>query len=145
MGVDQVDNGDGSSHENTEDTGHHHKPVAPTKIKHQDRLLEPDVKRPGGEELEVDEVTEEKIDDMLSTIQKLMEDVGKLKETLTELGDSEEKRLSGLRQEREDLTKELHDTRRVVSIDFRFVYFTNFRLFCYCFLTKVRLSSKTNR
>ena len=52
-------------------------------------------------------------------IQKLMEDVSKLKETLTELGDSEEKRLSGLRQEREDLTKELHDTRRVVSIDFR--------------------------
>ena len=73
-------------------------------------------------------------------IQKLMEDVGKLKETLTELGDSEEKRLSGLRQEREDLTKELHDTRRVVSIDFRFA---KILLFCYCSLTKIRLSFKT--
>ena len=47
------------------------------------------------------------------------EDVGKLKETLSELGDTEEKRLSGLRVEREELSKELHSTRRSVSIDFR--------------------------
>jgi len=52
-------------------------------------------------------------------IQRLMEDVGKLKETLSELGDTEEKRLSGLRVEREELSKELHSTRRSVSIDFR--------------------------
>ena len=52
-------------------------------------------------------------------IEKLMEDVGKLKETLAELSDTEEKRLSGLRVERDDLTKELHETRRAVSIDFR--------------------------
>jgi hypothetical protein len=49
----------------------------------------------------------------------LQEDVGKLKETLSELGDIEDKRLSGLRTEREDLTRELHSTRRAVSIDFR--------------------------
>ena len=47
------------------------------------------------------------------------EDVGKLKETLSELGDTEEKRLSGLRVEREELSKELHSTRRSVSIEFR--------------------------
>jgi hypothetical protein len=37
--------------------------------------------------------------------------VAKLKEVLVDLGDSEEKRLSGLRIEKEDLTKELHETR----------------------------------
>ena len=52
-------------------------------------------------------------------IEKLMEDVSKLKETLAELSDTEEKRLSGLRVERDDLNKELHETRRAVSIDFR--------------------------
>ena len=52
-------------------------------------------------------------------IEKLMEDVSKLKETLTELSDTEEKRLSGLRIERDDLIKELHATRRAVSIDYR--------------------------
>ena len=52
-------------------------------------------------------------------IEKLQEDVSKLKETLAELSDTEEKRLSGLRTEREELTRDLHETRRVVSIDFR--------------------------
>ena len=52
-------------------------------------------------------------------IQKLMEDVSKLKEALAELGDVEEKRLSGLRIERDELTKELHSTRRAVSVDYR--------------------------
>jgi hypothetical protein len=37
--------------------------------------------------------------------------VAKLKEILVDLGDSEEKRLSGFRIEKDDLTKELHDTR----------------------------------
>ena len=50
---------------------------------------------------------------------KFQEDVGKLKETLAELGDTEDKRLSGLRTEREELSKELHSTRRAVSIDYR--------------------------
>lgn len=38
---------------------------------------------------------------------------------MAELSDTEEKRLSGLRIEREELTKELHDTRRAVSINYR--------------------------
>ena len=52
-------------------------------------------------------------------IQKLLDDVGRLKETLAELGDVEEKRLSGLRAERDVLTRELHSTRRAVSVDYR--------------------------
>ena len=38
---------------------------------------------------------------------------------MAELSDTEEKRLSGLRVERDELNKELHETRRAVSIDFR--------------------------
>ena len=52
-------------------------------------------------------------------IQKLLEDMAKLKEALTELGLDEDKRLSGLRAERDELTKELHATRRAVSVDYR--------------------------
>ena len=52
-------------------------------------------------------------------IQKLLEDMAKLKEALTELGFDEDKRLSGLRAERDELTKELHATRRAVSVDYR--------------------------
>ena len=52
-------------------------------------------------------------------IQKLLEDVSKLKEALSELGDMEDKRLSGLRVERDELTKDLHSTRRAVSVDYR--------------------------
>ena len=47
------------------------------------------------------------------------EDVGRLKETLANLGDTEEKRLSGLRIESDSLTKELHNTRRAVSVEYR--------------------------
>ena len=53
-----------------------------------------------------------KVAENKTQMQKLMEDVEKLKET-DELRNSEEKRLSGLRQGREGLTKELHDTHRL--------------------------------
>ena len=41
--------------------------------------------------------------------------MAKLKEVMVDLGDSEEKRLSGLRIEKDDLTKELHDTRYLLQ------------------------------
>ena len=49
----------------------------------------------------------------------MQEDVGRLKETLADLGDTEEKRLSGLRIESDSLTKDLHNTRRAVSVEYR--------------------------
>ena len=38
---------------------------------------------------------------------------------MAEAGQDEERRLSGLRAEKDELTKELHSTRRIVSVDFR--------------------------
>jgi hypothetical protein len=42
---------------------------------------------------------------------------------LVDLGDSEEKRLSGLRIEKDDLTKELHDTRYSTRVQMHWLTF----------------------
>ena len=59
MRIDEVNDGDCSPHENTEDPGHHHQPEAPAEVEHENTLLQSDEERSRREKFEVDEVTEE--------------------------------------------------------------------------------------
>merc|ERR1711963_48683 len=58
--IDEVNDGDSSTHEDTENSSDHDKPIAPAKVEHQDRLFESDQKRSSWKKFEVDEIAEKK-------------------------------------------------------------------------------------
>ena len=57
--IDEVNDGDSSTHEDTETAGHHDEPEAPAEVEHEDGLLQSDEERSRREKFEVDEVAEE--------------------------------------------------------------------------------------